>query len=102
MPRQPHIPPSLMNRPFRGSVAIGAGLITRSQLRSGVWTQLYRDVYVHSACQVDLSVRAFAAGLLIPPSGAISGFAALALQQRDWCGEDRPVEVSVPSAQTFR
>ena len=68
--------PHLKQAPLLGSVAVRDGLLTRAQLRSSAWTQLFRDVYVWSGLELTPLVYAQAAALLLPPEGSLSGLTA--------------------------
>jgi very-short-patch-repair endonuclease len=72
MPRVAAVPADLRYKPFRGSAAIRAGLITARQLTGPAWTRLYRDVYISAGVPVDLAVRCQAAALLLPAGAALS------------------------------
>ncbi len=50
---------------FRGSEAVGTGLLTRRQLRSPLVTRLFRDVYVESTTAVTHEVRCRGATLVL-------------------------------------
>jgi hypothetical protein len=81
--------------PFRGSDAIGAGLITREGLRTSRWLRLFRDVYVRSDAKVTHVMRCRAASLVVPATAAISGRSAACLHGFDAANADEPVEVTV-------
>jgi hypothetical protein len=72
VPRVAAVPAALRYKPFRGSAAIAAGLITARQLTGPAWDRLFRDVYISAAVPVDLAVRCQAAALLLPARGALS------------------------------
>jgi hypothetical protein len=61
---------------FLGSHAIAQGMLTRHQLRSGVYRRVLHGVYAHPALDVDHSVVARAASLLAPAGSAIGGASA--------------------------
>ena len=44
--RHAAVPGELSRAPFRGSVAVGAGLVTKNQLRGPAYTRLFRGIYV--------------------------------------------------------
>lgn len=90
-------PPSLLAAPFRGSTAIGAGLLTVAQLRSSTWRRLFRDVYVNARLPDSHLIRIRGAALRLPAGAAISGRSAAHL----WCAElaaSDPVEMLTPTA----
>lgn len=72
MPPATAVPAALRYKPFRGSAAIAAGLLTARQLTGRGWIRLFRDVYISAGVPVDLVVRCQAAALLLPAGGALS------------------------------
>jgi very-short-patch-repair endonuclease len=60
--------------PFRGSAAVASGLLTPGVLRGPRFTRLFPDVYVGAAVEVDLTLRARAAYLLVDGRGVIGGY----------------------------
>ena len=70
------VPVELSRGPFRGSVAIRRGLITRGELNSQVWRRLFRDVFVWTGLTDTVALRAQAAALLLPLGAILSGFTA--------------------------
>src|ERR1700753_149835 len=72
MARPPTRPEALTRsgRPFIGSNAVAAGLITGPQLRGRSWRRLFHDVYVDAAARVDHRLLIDAA-LLIAPDGTV-------------------------------
>jgi hypothetical protein len=97
------IPAGLSDAPFRGSAAVGAGLLTRRQLAGPGWQRLYADVYLRSGVSADHFIRCEAAALLLPPGAAIAGRSAAHLFGVHLIpfGEG-PVEVAVPGATSLR
>lgn len=66
--------------PFRGSVAVGRGLVTAGRLRGPRFVRLFPDVYVSAAVDVTLRIRALAAHVLVDPCvGVVAGYAAAEL-----------------------
>ncbi|HTY73657.1 MAG TPA: hypothetical protein VMI11_14760 [Actinomycetes bacterium] len=63
MPIAPFVPDELTREPFRGSHAVRAGLLSRTNLESRAWTRLFRDVYVHRGVELTSDVRVAAARL---------------------------------------
>ncbi|MGY1673061.1 type IV toxin-antitoxin system AbiEi family antitoxin [Geodermatophilus sp. SYSU D00710] len=96
MPVQPHRPPMLRGRVFRGSQQVAAGRITRHQLRSAAWQRLFRDVYACSSVTVTHEVRAGAAALLLVPGAVVSGRSAAVLWDVDAATVTDDVELTVP------
>ena len=89
MPFAAHVPDQLRSHVFRGSEAIEAGLLTRTQLESRAWDRLFRDVYRWRELPLSSEVRleaarlagdgqvlagrtaAFARGTWTPPPGTL-------------------------------
>ena len=94
--RPAHVPDCLKNGPFRGSVAVRRGLVTKRQLESSAWHRPLPDVYLHASVSVTHRVRCEAVALLLPPGAAISGGSAALLSGADVLSQDAPVEVTVP------
>jgi hypothetical protein len=89
--------PDLLRRPFRGSVALRQGLLTRGQLRTSAWRRLRPDVYVAADRQVTHLVQADAVALVAPPEAVFGGrTAAVRHGARHLAGPDDPVEVVLP------
>lgn len=93
---QPGVDPltSSTRDPFRGSVAVRAGRVTRARLRGPSFRALYRDVYVGAAVEVDLGVRRRALALHAGPQGVIGG--SLAADAHGVPTVDAVAEVVVP------
>lgn len=68
-----------LSGPFRGSAALSAGLLTRGVLRGPGFRRLFPDVYASSTREVDLALRARAAGVLVAGGGVVAGHAAAEL-----------------------
>lgn len=82
--------------PFRGSVAVARGLLTRGHLRGPRFRRLFPDVYIDAAVPITPSVRARAAALFVEGRGAAAGFSAAELLGAS-CGPLlAPDEVVVP------
>lgn len=102
MPRQPVCPDELCDGPFRGSVAVAAGLITRDRLAGSAWHRLLPDIYLRAGAMVD-HVTWCKAALLIAPPGTVLGFhTALWL----YCPilrpkPEAPVDIIVPRARNL-
>jgi very-short-patch-repair endonuclease len=91
------LPPDLLlGRPFRGSAARAAGLITPGVLRGPRFRRLFPDVYVAAEVEVTLTVRARAAYLLVAGRGAVGGYAAAELLGASCGPADAPVDLVVP------
>jgi len=97
VPRPPHRPAVLQGRVFRGTWAIGEGLLTRAQLRSTAWRRLREDVYADAAEPDTHRLHARGAALRMPRGAALAGrSAADLLGLRDVVAPADPVEVVVP------
>lgn len=94
MPRAASLPASLRYEPFRGTVAVAAGLLTPDQLRGPAWRRLFRDVYVHAAMPVDHLTLCKAAALLLPAGAALSHRSAALLHNANVLALSQPVEVT--------
>lgn len=65
--------------PFRGSVAVAAGLLTRAQLHGPSFVPVFRDVFVGASVPKDVRVRVLAVALRAGPGAVVAGpLAALA------------------------
>ena len=97
MSRPPYRPELLSGRVFRGTWAVGAGVLTRNQLRSSAWRRLREDVYADALVPDTHRLHARAACLVMPPGAALGGrTAAVLCGLPDAAGPDDPVEVVVP------
>ncbi|MEI4273606.1 hypothetical protein TEK04_17930 [Klenkia sp. LSe6-5] len=98
MPRRPRAVPELADRPFRGTAAVAAGLLTRNHLAGPGWSRVHRDVYVAAGTQLTVEVRARAAVALIP-GAVVSGSTAARLLGIDLGPvDDEPVEITVAAS----
>jgi hypothetical protein len=68
-----------LDGPFRGSTAVRAGLLTRGVLRGPRYRRVFPDVYAPAQLEVDLALRARAAGVLVAGRGVVAGYAAAEL-----------------------
>lgn len=63
--------------PFRGSVAVARGQVTRARLRGPRYVRLFPDVYVDARVPITPLVRARAAAVFVEPAdGAAAGYSA--------------------------
>src|SRR3712207_2241160 len=94
--RPARVPAPLRDRPFRGSAAVRAGLLTSRQLDGPAWRRLFRDVHVH--CEVPLTheLRAVAAASLLLPGAVVTGSSAAVLWGVDLAAAEDDVELTVP------
>ncbi|MGC5052981.1 endonuclease domain-containing protein [Micromonospora sp. DT48] len=102
MPVSPRRPAQLRGRIFRGSEMVARGLLTRTELRSKAWRQLFRDVYADSHLTVSHRTRCQAAArLLLPTGAAVAGRSAAALFGVRGVAADEPIDVLVPTGRRF-
>jgi hypothetical protein len=91
------------DRPFRGSAAIEAGVLTRGQLRGPGFRRLFDDVYVSASVPVDLALRSRGAHLLVAGTGGVlSGYSAAEVLGSSCAGADAPAEVTLPGGCLLR
>jgi very-short-patch-repair endonuclease len=84
-----------LRTPFRGSVAVAAGLLSRAVLQGPRFRRLFPDVYVRADVEVDLAVRSLAAAVLGGDRGVLGGYSAAELLGAS-CGPlDAPAELIV-------
>lgn len=83
--------------PFRGTLAVASGRLTRGQLRGPRFVRLFPDVYVPADVEITPRVRALAAFLLVERcGGVVAGYSAAELLGAS-CGPwHAPAEVLVP------
>ncbi len=81
-----------MTKPFIGSEALAAGVMSRGALR---WnhTALHPDVYLENGARRDIDVNAYAAWLWTKRAGIITGRAAAALHGVRWIDDATPIEL---------
>ena len=84
-----------LTAPFRGSAAVAGGLVTPGALRGPRFRRVFPDVYVPADLDVDLALRARAAGVLVAGRGVVAGYAAAELWGASCGPPDAPVEVLV-------
>lgn len=95
MPFAAQVPDQLKDHVFRGSEAIEAGLLTRTQLESRAWNRLFRDVYRWRELPLSSAVRIEAARLA--GNGQVLAGRAAAFAQGNWTpppGTLVPMEVA--------
>lgn len=88
------LPPALRYKPFRGSVAVAAGLLTPRQLDGPAWRRLFRDVYISADVAVDHLTLCKAAALLLPAGAALSHRSAAMLHNTNILALGQPVEAT--------
>lgn len=95
MPPVPYRPATLGGEPFRGSIAVAEGLLTRRQLAGRSWRRLFHDVYVHSDVPVTHALRARGAIALLPDA-VVTGRSAAVLWGVELAAPRDPVELTLP------
>ncbi len=85
-----------LSAPFRGATAVAAGLLTPGVLRGRRYRRLFPDVYAPALLEVDLALRARAAGVLVAGRGVVAGYAAAELWGASCGPADAPVDVLLP------
>ncbi|MFD2092035.1 endonuclease domain-containing protein [Blastococcus deserti] len=81
---------------FLGSHAVADGLVTRTQLQSGLYRRLFQDVYADPHLAVDHRLYARGAMLVMPPAAVLAGRSAAAWFDAPFAGSTDPVLVVVP------
>lgn len=81
-----------MNRPFLGSAALEAGLLTKRELHAG-YRAIYRGVYLANEVELTPRLRAEAAGLFAGPDAVLCGLSAAAMHGTKWLDVNAPAEV---------
>ncbi|MBW0102815.1 DUF559 domain-containing protein [Pseudonocardia sp. KRD291] len=85
-----------LSRPFVGSEAVAAGVVTRARLRGRGFRALFHGIYVRADVPVTLALRSEAAYLLVDGVGALAGYSAAEVLGAS-CGPlGVPAEVIVP------
>jgi hypothetical protein len=90
------------DRPFRGSLALDSGLLSRGRLRGPDFRRLFEDVYVAADVPVDLALRSRAAYLLVAGRGVLSGYSAAEILGASCGPADAPAEVTLPGGCLLR
>lgn len=91
-----------LRRPFRGTHAVAAGVLTPKMLRGPRFRRLFRDVYVAADVEVDLALRSCAAYLLVAGSGVLGGYSAAELLGASCGPEQAPAEIVSPTRMRSR
>ena len=87
------------NAPFRGSLAVAAGLVTKGQLRGPGFRKLFPDIYLPAGLAPTLAMRSRGAHLLVAGSGALAGYSAAELLGARIAPRDADAEVVVPGGE---
>jgi very-short-patch-repair endonuclease len=92
-----------MAGPFRGSEAVGDGVVSVAQLRGPGVRRLFQDVYSPAGIPVTHQLRCAAAALILPPEAVLTGRSAATLRGVPLARTHDPVELVVPeSVRVFR
>jgi very-short-patch-repair endonuclease len=89
------------SQPFLGSHAIAEGSVTKTDLRSPLFTRLFHNVYVASTVPVTHVLRCKAAALLAPDGAVLTGCSAAAVRGVELVGAHDPVEFVLPESLLF-
>ncbi|MGH3801592.1 MAG: hypothetical protein ACRDTD_15960 [Pseudonocardiaceae bacterium] len=81
---------------FRGSDAVGAGVLSRGQLRGPAVRRLFQGVYSPVSVAETHELYCTGAGLALPPSAVVTGRSAATLRGVALARTQDPVEVLVP------
>ena len=92
----------MLERPFRGSEAVAAGVLARGRLRGPGFRRLFSDVYVSADASVDLALRSQAAYLLVAGRGVLAGFSAAEILGASCGPDDAAAEVALPAGCLLR
>ncbi|MGH3697775.1 MAG: endonuclease domain-containing protein [Pseudonocardiaceae bacterium] len=88
-----------LNGPFRGSLAVAAGLVTKGQLRGSTFRRLFPDIYLSRDVAPTLATRSRGAQLLVSGYGALAGYSAAELLGARIAPRDADAEVVVPGGE---
>lgn len=84
----------MLDRPFRGTVALALGRLTRGQLYGPRYRRIFPDVYAPAGLELDLTVRSQAAFLLVAVRcGVLAGYSAAQLLGAGCSPRTAPAEV---------
>jgi hypothetical protein len=88
---------AVQGRPFRGSVAVARGLVTKAALRGPRFVRLFPDVYLSAGTDIDHLVQSLAALELVAGCGGVlAGYSAATVLGADVAPRGVPAEVLVP------
>jgi len=90
-----------INGPFIGGHAISEGVMTKKQLYSPLFRQLFHRVHVPAFMSVTHELRCRAAALIAAPEAVLSGCSAAAVRGFDFPAVRDPVEFVVPEDSRF-
>ncbi|MGH3865576.1 MAG: endonuclease domain-containing protein [Pseudonocardiaceae bacterium] len=83
-----------LDAPLRGSLAVAAGLVTKSQLRGPGFRRLFPDIYLPAHLAPTLAMRSRGAHLLVAGHGALAGYSAAELLGARIAPRDADAEVT--------
>ena len=83
-------------QPFRGSVEVAAGRLTRHELEHD-YVRVHRDVYLTKQVEITAKERALAAAIYAGPDAVLTGRSAAALYGVRWIDSTAAAEVVRPS-----
>ncbi|MGC1211562.1 MAG: hypothetical protein WA890_09915, partial [Micromonospora sp.] len=100
--RTPRRPAELVGKVFFARDAVNQGLLTRNDLRSSAWRQVFHNVYADARLEISHRTRCRAAACwLFPPGCAIAGRSAVAVLGGPSPREQEPIEVLVDPSSRF-
>jgi very-short-patch-repair endonuclease len=82
-----------LDAPLRGSLAVAAGLVTKSQPRGPAFRRLFPDIYLPTHLVPTLAMRSRGAHLLVAGRGALAGYSAAELLGARIAPRDTDAEV---------
>jgi hypothetical protein len=82
--------------PFRGSVAVASGLLTRAVLTGPRFRRVFPDVYVRADVERDLALLSMAGLVFVGEEGVLGGYSAAELLGASCAPLGAPAEVIVP------
>lgn len=85
----------VLDGPFRGSEAVAAGLVTRSQLTGTRFKRVFRDVYVPGTAELTHELRCECAAFALPADAVLTGRSAATLGGVRLALPADPVEVLI-------
>jgi very-short-patch-repair endonuclease len=91
-----------LSGPFRGSLALLTGSLTRGVLYGPRYRRVFPDIHAPADLELDLLVRSRAAALLVEGEGVLSGWSAAELLHASCGPPNAPAEVTLPSGQHRR
>jgi very-short-patch-repair endonuclease len=90
-----------INGPFLGGQAVSEGMLTKEELYSPLFRQLFHNVHIPAFMPVTHELRCRGAVLIAPPGAVLSGCSAAAVRGVDFTTARDPVEFIVPESAKF-